>query len=250
MKAAILKQLDHINQEFYQNYSKSFSQTRGKLQSGVQKILQQLPAQGNWLDVGCGNGNLAHAWGKKGNTGQFYGIDFSPGLIADARKEMPSLNVDQKIAFTQADLTGESWTGDLPKIRWNGVFCFAVLHHIPGMKRRKNLCTQFRALLSRGDSCWVSVWQPRNSPRLEKRIQPWENVGLRSDEVESGDVLMDWRAHQADNNNNPALRFVHIFTPDELSALAAASGFSATETFLSDGKEGNLGLYQKWVVNF
>jgi tRNA (uracil-5-)-methyltransferase TRM9 len=250
MKATVLKQLDHINQEFYQNYSESFSQTRGKLQSGVQKILQQIPARGNWLDVGCGNGNLAHAWGKKGISGLFFGIDFSPGLIADARKELPFLTVDQKIAFAQVDLTEKNWAADLPKVRWNGVFCFAVLHHIPGEKRRENICMYIRELLLRGDCCWVSVWQPRNSPRLEKRIQPWENVGLCSADVELGDVLMDWRAHQTSKKSNPALRFVHIFTLDELSALAAASGFSVTETFLSDGKEGNLGLYQKWVVNF
>jgi tRNA (uracil-5-)-methyltransferase TRM9 len=250
MKAAILKQLDHINQEFYQNYSKSFSQTRGKLQSGVQKILEQIPNQGKWLDVGCGNGNLAHAWGKKGNKGHFYGIDFSSGLIADARRALPSLKTDQKLSFAEIDLTGDNWIGNLPKCRWDGIFCFAVLHHIPGKSRRENMCAQLRQLLFRDHFLWVSVWQPLNSPRLEKRIQPWGRVGLCSADVESGDVLMDWRAHQALEKDNPALRFVHIFTPEELSVLAATCGFSVAETFFSDGREGNLGLYQKWVAIF
>jgi len=250
MKADVLKQLDHINQEFYQNYSKSFSQTRGKLQSGVLKILEQIPAVGNWLDVGCGNGNLAHDWARKALTGFFFGIDFSPGLITDAQRGVPLLAAEQKIMFRQADLTKENWTVDLPKIQWDGIFCFAALHHIPGRTRRKSLCGQMRKLLPQGKSCYVSVWQPRNSPRLVKRIQPWESVRLSSDDVEPGDVLMDWRAHQSTIEDNLALRFVHIFTHDELSKLAVTSGFSVQETYYSDGKEGNLGLYQKWVADF
>ncbi|MDO9546002.1 MAG: class I SAM-dependent methyltransferase [Pelolinea sp.] len=250
MKAETLKQLDHINQEFYQNYSRSFSQTRGKLQHGVQTLLEQIHRTGNWLDVGCGNGNLAHAWVERGLSGLFCGLDFSSGLISDAKRLIPPLVEGQKIIFRQADLTKANWTADLPEVQWDGVFCFAVLHHIPGQVRRAFLCSQLRKLLPEGGICRISVWQPRNSPRLVKRIQPWESVGLSSEHVESGDVLMDWRAHQTSKNDSPALRFVHIFTADELSELAISSGFSVGETYYSDGKEGNLGLYQKWVANF
>ena len=250
MKAETLKQLDHINQEFYQNYSESFSQTRGKLQSGVRSVLEKMPLTGSWLDVGCGNGNLAHAWVQKGFFGLFCGLDFSAGLIADAERYLPPLVKGQKIIFRHADLTKENWTGYLPEVQWDGVFCFAVLHHIPEQARRASLCEKLRTLVSPGSSCMVSVWQPRNSPRLVKRIQPWENVGLSNDDVDSGDVLMDWRAHQNLKDAGSALRFVHIFTADELSKLAIASGFSVNETFYSDGREGNLGLYQKWVANF
>jgi tRNA (uracil-5-)-methyltransferase TRM9 len=250
MNAETLKQLDHINQEFYQNYSKSFSQTREKLQSGVHSVLEKIPRTGNWLDVGCGNGNLAHAWVQKGFSGLFCGVDFSSDLISDAEKLMPPLVEGQKIVFRKADLTMENWTADLPEVQWDGVFCFAVLHHIPGQARRISLCAKLRTLLSSGRSCIVSVWQPRNSPRLVKRIQPWEGVGLSCDDVELGDVLMDWRAHQAKKDADSALRFVHIFTADELSELAITSGFSVDEAYNSDGRGGNLGLYQKWVANF
>lgn len=250
MKAETLKQLDHINQEFYQNYSKSFSQTRGKLQPGVYSVLEKIPQTGNWLDVGCGNGNLAHAWAQKGFSGLFCGVDFSSGLISDAERLLPPLIEGQKIVFRQVDLTKENWTTDLPDVQWDGIFCFAVLHHIPGQVHRSSLCAKLRTLLSSGCICNVSVWQPRKSPRLVKRIQPWESVGLSCDDVELGDVLMDWRAHQTLKDADFALRFVHIFTADELSELATASGFSVNETYYSDGKEGNLGLYQKWIVNF
>ena len=39
---------------------------------------------------------------------------------------------------------------------------------------------------------------------------------------------------------------MHHFSEAELAALAEGAGFEVVETFLSDGAEGNLGLYQVW----
>jgi len=250
MKAETLDQLNRINQEFYQKFANSFAQTRRKIQPGVSSILENVAKKGNWLDIGCGNGNLAHAWAQKEYTGLYFGIDFSLGLIEKAEKNVVPIREGQKIVFHQTDLNQDKWTNSLPDVDWDGIFCFAVLHHIPGKARRKLLCAQMRELLADGKDCYISVWQPRNSPRLAKRIQPWERVGIESSDVDPGDVVMDWRAHQTDGHNEPAFRFVHIFTADELTDIAHASGFSVAGSFYSDGKEGNLGLYQHWVAKF
>ncbi|NJN44464.1 MAG: hypothetical protein HC806_06915 [Anaerolineae bacterium] len=79
-----------------------------------------------------------------------------------------------------------------------------------------------------------------NSPRWRARIQPWERVGLSAEEVGLGDNLLDWR------RGGEGLRYVHHFSEDELAHLAKDSDFEITDTFYSDGKEGNLGLYQVW----
>jgi len=171
-------------------------------------------------------------------------------LIAQAEKNARSIRKGQKIEFQQIDINREEWASSLPDGEWDGIFCFAVLHHIPGETPRKLLCARMRELLTVGKSCYVSVWQPLNSPRLTRRIQPWENVGIHSSDVDSGDVLMDWRAHQTDWRKQPAFRFVHIFTVDELTDIARASGFSVADSYYSDGKKGNLGLYQRWVAKF
>jgi len=250
MKAVTLDQLNRINQEFYQKFADSFAQTRRKIQPGVSSILENIAKKGNWLDIGCGNGNLAYTWAQKGYTGLYFGIDFSIDLIAKAQKKVLPIREGQKIVLHQTDLNRDKWIDSLPDVEWDAIFCFAVLHHIPGEARRKLLCAQMRELLAVGKDCYISVWQPRNSPRLVNRIHPWENVGVDSSDVDSGDVLMDWRAHQKGGHDEPAFRFVHIFTPDELSDIARVSGFSVSGSFYSDGKEGNLGLYQHWVVNF
>ena len=85
MKAKILAQLNRINQQFYQNFADSFSQTRHRIQTGVDRILKLAPQDARILDVGCGNGNLAFQWAKRGFKGVYCGVDFSEGLISAAR---------------------------------------------------------------------------------------------------------------------------------------------------------------------
>ena len=249
MEAEILAQLNGINQEFYQNFADSFSLTRARIQPGVRQILQKLPVEGDVLDIGCGNGNLAVAWSQEGFSGSFTGVDFSPGLIADARKNASPQKAEQKIGFHLADLGHDGWISVLPDQTWKTIFCFAMLHHIPAASRRRRLCQQIRSLLLPKTSLWLSVWQPLNSIRLKKRIVGWEVVGLHPAQVEDGDVLMDWRAHQH-ADENPAYRFVHIFSEKELSGLAKSAGFQVKNSFYSDGKEGNLALYQHWAGDF
>jgi tRNA (uracil-5-)-methyltransferase TRM9 len=125
-----------------------------------------------------------------------------------------------------------------------------VMHHIPGHENRIALCRQIRSLLKPNGSFFLSVWQIKNSPRLMKRIRPWSLLEMDENEVEKGDVLLDWRAHHPDDAHEPALRYVHLLTEKELDDLARKCGFRVTISFYSDGKEGNLGLYQIWQHDF
>ncbi len=65
-------------------------------------------------------------------------------------------------------------------------------------------------------------------------------MALSDSEVDKGDYLLDWRS------GGNGLRYVHHFDQKELDELARASNFQIVDMFSSDGKEGNLGLYQAW----
>jgi tRNA (uracil-5-)-methyltransferase TRM9 len=248
MDEETVAQLNGINQEFYQTFAQSFSQTRGRIQSGVRCVLQKIPLRGNFLDIGCGNGNLARTWAEKDFLGTFTGVDFSDGLIDAARKNVRPMSTDQSINFLNVDLSSECWVTVLPDLHWDAIFCFAVLHHIPSADQRLRVCQQIHALAAAETDIWISVWQLHNSSRLKKRILNWELVGVDQDHLENGDVLMDWRAHER-AADTPAYRYVHVFEEAELNHLAQYAGFTISETFYSDGKEGNLGLYQRWVLD-
>jgi len=251
LHAEIVTQLLAINQEFYQTFAAPFSATRQRLQPGVQRLLADIPQHVRLLDVGCGNGELWRALVQRGHTGQYLGVDLSPGLLEAARNEPPSMDTSDntragkipliQATFQAADLSQAGWADGLAAAGFDRITAFAVLHHLPGWEIRLGILQTVRRLLADGGKFFLSNWQFLNSPRLRQRIQPWSQVRLDDSQVEPGDYLLDWR------QGGQGLRYAHHFDPAELEALAGAAGFRVVETFLSDGAEGDLGLYQVWL---
>jgi len=248
MNAQVIDQLININREFYQTFAKSFSATRHQIQVGVKKILSDIPQHGNWIDLGCGNGTLALEWAKQGRSGEYYGLDFSQDLLSEAHTALLTRTLPEslKILFFQADITQAGWQEKIPASDWNGVLAFAVLHHIPGQEVRMKILTSIHQILPLGGKFIFSVWQIQHSPRLMKRCMDWAQVGLSNQEVDAGDTLLDWRAELNGKSKSVGLRYVHIFTLEELQTLADQTGFTILDCFESDGKEGNLSLYEIW----
>jgi SAM-dependent methyltransferase len=150
------------------------------------------------------------------------------------------------IEFHRADISTPDWAAQCDQAAWDGVFLLAVLHHIPSHTLRIRLLQSIAKLLKPQGSLYLSVWQPQNSPKLWARRQNWDAAGFKTDEVDEGDVLLDWRAERTEADKT-ALRYVHIFQSVELRLLAKSCGFTLKEEYLSDGKEKNLAMYQRWV---
>jgi len=248
METWVIDKITFINQEFYQKFAESFAATRNRIQPGVTRLLHQTPDDRIWLDIGCGNSTLVQAWIEENRKGSYTGCDLSPALIDEARRRIGFLPVPEglSIEFKQADLNQENWSQDFSHRQWDVISLFAVLHHIPSSINRQKICRSLRQLLPAGNPLYLSVWQLQNSARLLPRIKPWHLVGIKAQDVEEGDVLMDWRAGARIGDKPEALRYVHIFSEDELTTLAHSASFHVEETFYSDGKEGNLALYQIW----
>ncbi len=247
MDRQIEQKINDINQEFYQKMADSFSTTRRRIQPGVAYLLDTIWEWQYWLDIGCGNGTLAQALLMKFRNGRYIGCDFSAVMIKEAQKKVASLSSsgESRFDFLQLDINHSDWQNQIPHLDWDVISLFAVLHHIPAADKRKRICQQIRKLLPEGKKFLISVWQIQNSPRLMARVQGWETIGLRKEQIEEGDILMDWRS-EISASQKPALRYVHIFQEEELDDLAIQSGFRIDSTFYSDGKEGNLALYQIW----
>jgi SAM-dependent methyltransferase len=231
-----VKLLD-LNRRFYQKFAEQFSRTRQRLQPGVQQILRTIPPGANVLDLGCGNGELARALVRRGHQGEYIGVDFGERLLAEARRTTAR---SLQAQFILADLTAPDWEAGLTLETIDIILAFAVLHHIPGKDRRRQILQKSSRILSPHGRLVHSEWQFLNSPRLVARIQAWETVGLAVNDVDSGDYLLDWR------RGGLGFRYVHSFSEEELAGLASDAGFEIAETFSSDGETGNLGLYQVW----
>jgi SAM-dependent methyltransferase len=237
VEEATIQHLLDLNRQFYQTFALQFSATRQRLQAGVLRILKTIPPRGQLLDLGCGNGELARELASRGFHGYYLGVDQSIEFLEEARHKLEG---KRNFFFIAADLTSAHWLSDLPEKSFDVIMAFAVLHHIPGYALRRQLLTTVRALLNPAGHFVHSEWQFLSSPRLQTRLQPWEKVGLTTDQVDPGDYLIDWRA------GSQGLRYVHSFTPDEIATLAEECGYKIVETFFSDGEGGKLGLYQIW----
>ncbi len=251
MKAEVAQRLIELNREFYQKLAQPFSASRGRLQPGVLRVLESVPAEANILDLGCGNGGVARELARLGQSGRYLGLDFSQELLQVASSQAGGLDA----AFLKADLTSSDWNSKLPLSNFNFTLAFAVLHHIPSRELRLGFLRQVRGVLAprkaggsktrpyNGGQFIHSTWQFLNSPRLRARVQPWEGIGLAAGKVDQGDYLLDWRS------GGQGLRYVHQFSEAELAELANECGFVVKETFLSDGKGGDLSLYSVWERN-
>jgi len=248
LKADISARLLELNRRFYDEQASSFSATRQRIQPGMAHSVEEwmeshggyaASADNHLLDLGCGNGNLALWLANQGYRGDYTGVEQSSGLLAS------EVSLPDNFKFCQADLSVADWLVDLPTSPFDLITCFAVLHHLPGEGLRLRLLRELKRLLAPEGIFILSVWQFMKSPRLVQRIQPWEAIGLKVADVDMGDALLDWRAEG--ESTGSALRYVHAFSEEELRHLADKSSFQVRESWLSDGKEGCLGLYQIWA---
>lgn len=241
------RRLIELNRGFYEEFGAAFAATRRRIQDGVRRALALLPDSPGerWLDLGCGSGSLAVEWLAAGRQSQYHGLDFSSALLAEARAAVQGLPGAQRIAFSQADLGSPGWADGIAGGA-RGALAFAVLHHLPSQALRERLLAEVNRLLTPGGWFVHSVWQFQHSPRLAARVQPWSLAGIAESALEPGDTLLDWRHSPPGQAGRTGLRYVHLFSPAELSGLAARCGFQVRQEYESDGQGGRLGLYQVW----
>jgi tRNA (uracil-5-)-methyltransferase TRM9 len=248
MQPVTIDTLLDLNDRFYRDFGAAFASTRRKLQVGVLRAVDELlpPGSGEvrWLDLGCGTGELARALADRGCHGRYLGLDASLQLLEETPRLAPS--PDFSAVFQATDLSSPGWVEELTGQEWTEVSLFAVLHHLPGVELRARVLQQARLLLEERGKLVLSVWQFENSPRLSQRRQPWSLAGLSDEQVEPGDALLDWRHALPGQAERVGLRYVHLFTPAELTELAQACGFEVLAQYASDGAGGKLGLYQIW----
>ena len=103
--------------------------------------------------------------------------------------------------------------------------------------RGSDLLAALRLLLDAEGVIVVSVWQFINEARLERKVVPWSAIGLSEEQVESGDVLLDWR------RGGSGLRYCHLVSESELAALAQAAGLVLTDVYYADGRSQKLNLF-------
>ncbi len=227
MDERIIQQLNELNRAFYDTFAASFTASRGESEPGLERLLALLPAGARVLDLGCGQGRVA---GLLSPGCDYTGVDFSAGMLAEARRLHPGAR------FVQADLLAADWEA-LVGAAWDCVLLRAVLHHIPAYAARQRIVARAAALLAPRGVLALANWQFLRIPRLRKRIRPWSEIGLDAAALEPNDYLLDWR------REGEGLRYVHLVDEAETRRLLADAGLSLRTLYYADGHDNALTLY-------
>jgi len=214
-----------VNRRFYQERATEFSRSRERPWSGWSEILERarpyLPQRPRVLDVGCGNGRFARFLEERlGTAFDYCGVDESPLALAEARRRLLHRE------FLEGDFLEA-----LPEGRFDLVALFGVLHHVPGRENRTSLLTRLRARLAPGGLLTFSVWRFDRSPRLRKKIVPWEEfrarTGLEIDlsDLEPGDHILTW------GGAPPAYRYCHALSDEEEAGIASVLSLDLVARF-------------------
>jgi SAM-dependent methyltransferase len=210
----------------------------------VRRLIASIPQKAKLLDLGCGNGNFALALAHAGFEGSYLGIDGSNAFIQEAQQSLARLHTLAEFRFQTANLASLDWTEALQPNSFDRITCFAVLQHLPGKPLQQAIFMQSALLLRPGGQLMLSVWQVFHSPTLAARILPWATVDIDPKQIDHGDILLDWRA--GPGSAQPACRYVHVFSSEELLSFGETAGLNLNSEFYSDGKNQRLGLYQVW----
>lgn len=231
MDAATIARLNAYNHSFYQQTASEFDATRQRAWEGWMRLLPHISNARRVLDVGCGNGRLAHFLREHlRGTLTYHGIDVSAALIARAQAALESLP-DVQVTLAQHDLVSVP----PPDGAYDLVALMAVLHHIPARAQRLALVESLAQRVDAGGVLVFSAWRFMDAPRLAARVVPWPDD--LAAQVERGDYLLDWR------RGTHALRYCHYIDAEEQAALVAASGLELIAQFEADGETGRMNVY-------
>lgn len=190
--------------ETYDEIADHFAQTRATPWPEVQTFLDEVPAGGLGLDLGCANGR--HLQPLAARTDAVLGIDISRSLLSIAAEtgEADWLLQADATALPLADGTVQT-----------AVFV-ATLHHLPTRAARRASLDELARVLAPGGRALISAWSTDHS---------------RFDRTAGFDTTIDWTLP----DGNTRERFYHIYDPEEFDADLDASALQVLDTQLSSG---------------
>jgi tRNA (uracil-5-)-methyltransferase TRM9 len=129
----------------YNLVSSSFARTRDRMWPEVKFLFDYAKEGEKVLDLGCGNGRFSHYLEKT----EYVGIDFSEGMIKEAKKRFPGKKF----------LVGNAFSLPFKENYFDKVYSIAVIHQIPSHKYRLQALSEIKRVLKKGGEVFLTVWK-------------------------------------------------------------------------------------------
>lgn len=250
MKKLTINRLNQLNQKFYEIVAEEFNETRSKAWDGWEKFLEIIASKKllNFkqklfvLDIGCGNGRFANFLLSKNIKLGYLGIDANQKLLNKGLQQELFQNDEDNLRLEKFDVVenlleieGDEKGMDFGE--FDLTVAFGVLHHLPSLELRKKFMRMLAAQIDEDGMVVVTAWRFDRDENLLKRQLNFSDFDFETNEIESGDYLLDWQ------RGEKAVRFCHLVLPKEMDELIKAAGLVLIETFTCDGKSNNLNDY-------
>lgn len=248
MDTTLIRRLNELNRQFYQQVAPSFSSSRSyywqgwnKLVPYLQELGKELKTQLRVLDVGCGNGRFAAFIADQLTELDFFyfGLDNSKKLLEIAKSHDLMNYIEAK--FIELDLVESLLEGNfrlkLKTFKPNFITALGVIHHIPSHQLRQQFLLQLAEVLNPNGFLVFTTWNFLESKRFNKKIKDPAIFDLDPQELEEHDVILDWQRGET------AYRYCHYTNHQELEKLVKATNLTQVSQFKADGKSGKLNTY-------
>ena len=189
MDSDTIQRLLALNHQFYQTFAAPFSATRQRLQPGVLRLLPGHPQRRPHPRPGLRQRRAgAPAPPARLSRAATWAWISAPGCWLRPPGTCPqSISASSRPTWPAPP---GSPPASLPSTwPWPSPCCTTC----PARRCASRWSAEIHRLLAPGGRFIHSNWQFLNSPRLARRIQPWDAAGLDQRPVEPGDYLLDWR---------------------------------------------------------
>jgi len=230
MNKKFAKKILEETQANYNRNARDFSRARQDVWSGTSFLIDDYLVEGDKvLDMGCGNGRYFNL--MKDKEIDYFGVDNSKELIEIARDHYSDYrNVDQHNDQPQAKFkVGDCLNLDFPDNYFDITYSFAVLHHIPTEKKRKQFLKEAERVLRPDSFFVVTVWNVWNDSKKKKKIRKnnlLRMIGLSR--LGKNDIKTSYGGLDE--------VYLHCFQKEELVNLMEEVGFEVKKTGFIDWK--------------
>jgi ubiquinone/menaquinone biosynthesis C-methylase UbiE len=188
MKKNEAKKIMNDLRKDYNLVSPSFARSRDRVWPELKFLFDYTKAGEKILDLGCGNGRFSQYLEET----DYVGIDFSEGMISEARKRFP------KKTFFIGDLLSLPFKEEC----FDKIYSIAVIHHLPSHGYRLQALAEIKRVLKKEGLVFLTAWKMSEKEK--------ENVEIF---FRRQDIYLKRK------------RYYYLFEEKELSSLLQEAGF-------------------------
>ncbi len=210
MKEEDAKKIINDLRRDYNLVSSSFARSRDRMWPEVKFLFDYTKEEERVLDLGCGNGRFSIYLEKA----DYVGVDFSEGMIEEARKRFP----EKKF------LVSDAFNLPFKENYFDKIYSIAVVHQIPSHEYRLQVLSEIKRVLKKGGMFFLTAW---------KMSEEEKDFCIKTSFGEQ-DIFLKRK------------RYYYLFKEKELSLLLKEAGFVVYEEgIVVEDKRNNFYLIAK-----